>query len=186
MSASNRTLPRPSRRQSRRRQRRWQRQCALLQLSSPQPAPASGTGPAESAPKIGTWLRTLYVQPYLLLTAAMRKDQAACTKTTPAKRCAALPRDEDLEPKDSGFNLFPDWPWERPPRLAPDLQYKRVGRPLRSIHWCKQYCTHLFTNMRHAFLPAASDALLDQFTDAGCDGVHDRTLLSALQALQAD
>jgi hypothetical protein len=144
------------------------------------------SGTAESALKNGTWLRTLYVQPYALLTAAEHKVQAARTKTTPAKHREALPRDVDLEPPDSSFNPFPEWPRELSLRLTPDLQYKRVGRLLRSmLRWCKQYCTYLasVTNITYATRSAAADELFDQFTDAVAAGVHDRALLFALQAV---
>ncbi len=77
------------------------------------PTPTTGACAAESALKIETDLHTLYIQPYALLTAAERKDQATRTNTIPAKRRTAFPGDEDLKPANSGLNPFAEWPWEQ-------------------------------------------------------------------------
>jgi hypothetical protein len=149
----------------------------------PLPAPTWSTGTAGSALKIETKLRTLYIQPYALLTAAERKDQATRTKTTPAKRRAAFPGDEDLEPPDSVLNSFSEWPWEQSLRLAPDHPYKRAGRLLRNmLRWCNKYCTCPIMNMTFATRSAAANDIFDKFMEAVPTGRQDIALLVAMQA----
>jgi uncharacterized membrane protein YgcG len=149
----------------------------------PQPAPAQGVNTTDTARKIETELRTLYVHPYSLLTASERKDQAIRTKTVLAKRKQAYPGDEDLEPPDASLNPFAEWPWEQALLLTLDLPYKRAGRLLRNmLRWCNKYCTCPVMNMTFATRSAAADDIYDRFMAAVADSRHDIAILLAMQA----
>jgi hypothetical protein len=79
--------------------------------SGTQPRPVvtanhAGAGQLDTIAKIEAELRTLYVNPYSLLTAAERKDQATRAKAIPAKRKAAFPGDLETDAADPGLNPF--------------------------------------------------------------------------------
>jgi hypothetical protein len=94
----------------------------------------ASTAPAShgSADRIEAELRTLYIQPNLLLTVAERKDQASRTKTTPTKLSEAYPGDTETDVADPSLHPFAEWPWEQRFRVTPDLPYRRVGRILKN------------------------------------------------------
>ena len=137
-----------------------------------------------TAAKIEAELRTLYVQPNSLLTAAERKDQATRSKTTPTKRSAAFPGDAETETADPGLHPFAEWPWEQHFRVAPDLPYKRAGRILKNgLRWCNTDSTCPLMNMTYDTRSTAADSLYEQFSTAVSTGAHDRALLVAQLAL---
>jgi hypothetical protein len=137
-----------------------------------------------SADKIEAELRTLYIQPNSLLTAAERKDQHSRSKTTPTKRSAAYPGDTETDVADLSLHPFAEWPWEQRFRVTPDLPYRRAGRILKNgLRWCNKDCTCPLMNVTFETRSAAADGLYEQFSTAVSGGSHDRALLVAQLAL---
>ena len=129
-------------------------------------------------------LRTLYIQPNSLLTAAERKDQHSRSKTTPTKRSAAYPGDTETDVADPSLHPFAEWPWEQHFRVTLDLPSRRAGRILKNgLLWCNKDCTCPLINVTFETRSAAADWLYEQFSMAVSGGSHDRALLVAQLAL---
>ena len=157
---------------------------SLASGAQPRPATVAGAGQSDTITKIEAELRTLYVNPYSLLTAVERKDQATRAKALPAKRKAAFPGDTETDTADVGLNPFAEWPWEQQLRLTPDMPYSRAGKLLRNmLRFCNKHCTRPVMMMTHENRTTVADNLFDQFMEAVTSGAHDRALLVASQAV---
>ena len=157
-------------------------------------AGAAGIGAAPPPPsaddaaalqKLEAQIRTLRVEPYTLLTADERKDQANRSKALAgSKRSAAYPGDPDEDAAEPSLNPFAAWPYEQRLKFEPSYSYSLCGRLLRNaLSWCNRYFTDGLARMTWKTQLSTTAELYSSFSDAVATQRNDYALLLASHAV---
>ena len=129
--------------------------------------------------------RTLYVDPYSLLTPAEVKDQANRSKAMSGrKRAAAYPGDTEVDAAAASLNPFTEWPHEQRLRFEQSYSYSLCGRMLRNaMLWCNRHFTDNVAQITWQTQQATTSRLYTQFQTAVQSHKHDQALLVVQQAI---